>query len=37
MENVKLLNEINRNFTTILEKYSTNIKVLNKVNDLCKG
>ena len=36
MENVKLLNEINRNFTTILEKYSTNIKVLNKVNDYVK-
>ena len=30
--NVKLLNEINHNFTTILEKYSENHKVLDKIN-----
>ena len=33
MENVKLLNEIHHNFVVILEKYSNNKKVLNKVNE----
>ena len=33
IDNVKLLNEIHHNFVTILEKYSNNKAVLNKVNE----
>ena len=36
IDNVKLLNEINMNFITVLEKYSNNKRVLNKVNDYVK-
>ena len=36
IDNVKLLNEINLNFLNIIEKYSNNKRVLNKVNDYVK-
>ena len=36
IDNVKLLNEINVNFLNIIEKYSNNKRVLNKVNNYVK-
>ena len=36
IDNVKLLNEINIHFINIIEKYSNNKKVLNKVNNYVK-